>query len=89
MGKKAVRVSGRIWREMCTVGWHGSFKCIEGLPEGATFCYASFLPEAYEPGPAVVVILIFEHPDWPEIEPGEDAPVISVVWEQIREDGKS
>jgi len=86
MGKKAVRVTGALWQDICTVGWRGTFECTEGLPEGAVFCFASFLLVAYEPGPAVVVVVTFEHPDWPEIEPGEDVPTLDIVWTQTYDD---
>lgn len=86
MGTKQIQVSGELWQRVCTTGWRGTFECIEGLPEEAMFCFASFLPVAHEPGPAVVVVLTFEHPDWPEVGPGEDAPVLNIVWTQTFDD---
>lgn len=93
MGKKAVRVTGALWQQICTVGWrmgglsrHG-LECTEGLPEGATFCAASYEAIQYEEAsPCLVLILTFEHPDWPEVEPGQDLPTIGVVWEETYDD---
>lgn len=80
MGKRAVRVSGELWQEICTVGWSGTSECVEGLPEGATFCNVavSLLRELGE-GAAQISTLafIFEHPDWPEVE--GKVPVVNVV----------
>ena len=77
MGKKAVQVSGELWQEICTVGWSvgapDKVECIKGLPEGATFC------EAFYEYPHMFVF-VFEHPDWPEIEPGEDMLIIEIAW---------
>lgn len=90
MGTRQIQVSGELWQQVCTVGWKGTFECTEGLPEGATFCglsykshfFGSLWHEAPHPKSPNIIIFIFEHPDWPEIEPGEDAPIIDVVWEK-------
>lgn len=76
MGTKQIQVSCEFWQHICTVGWHGAFECIEGLPEGATFCKAFYKPSH-------VLVLVFEHPDWPEIESDENASVIEVVWKKV------
>lgn len=94
MGTKQIHVSGELWQQICTVGnplVHG-LECTKGLPEGATFCGVSYKRHGFQSKPLFaaverpefpnIIIFIFEHPDWPEIEPGEDAPVLDVVWER-------
>lgn len=98
MGTKQIHVSGELWQQICTVGWKATLECTEGLPEGATFCGVSYIFPALPlgqmgtPPPPLAeymkfsrhtVVFIFEHPDWPEIGPGEDVPVISVAHEVV------
>lgn len=86
MGKRAVQVSGALWQEMCTTGWRvgapsqDGLECIEGLPEGAAF-HSAF----YNPSPCLgthLLMLIFEHPNWPALIPGEEIPTVEIVWRQ-------
>ena len=101
MGTKQIQVSSKLWQQMCTVGWRGTLECTEGLPEGAVFCGVSYifpefrLPSVGAPPPSLVeymkfsqhiIALIFEHPDWPEIEPGEDTPVLRVGFRETYSD---
>ena len=87
MGTKQIQVSGELWQEICTVGWRATLECTEGLPEGATFCGASFehVSSASELR-RLILVLAFEHPDWPEVELGEDVPVIKIVHERTYDD---
>ena len=92
MGTKQIQVSGELWQEICTVGWRATLECTNGLLEGATFCGMSYkshffedalFREAPHPESPHILVFIFEHPDWPEIEIGEDAPVLDITWEAI------
>ena len=78
MGKRAVEVSGELWQQICTAGWRAGDKaiveCIEGLPEDAVFYDVEYR------GGFEVLHFVFEHPDWPEVKPGRDIPVISVAY---------
>lgn len=91
MGKRIVRISGVLWQEMCTLGWSigGSgyiIKCDAGLPEGARFCDAFYDPWSVGKEGVPMLTLIFEHPDWSELSPGERIPEIPVTWAKIRID---
>ena len=91
MGTKQIHVSGELWQQICTIGWKGTLECVEGLPEGTKFCGVSYIHngiqgwgkfrKAERPEFPNILIFIFEHPDWPEIEPGEDVPIICVAHE--------
>lgn len=99
MGTKLIQVSGELWQQICTVGnpLVRGLECTEGLPEGATFCGVSYIHhgiqgwgmfrKAERPEFPNILIFIFEHPDWPEVEPGEDVPVLDIVWERIDDAG--
>jgi len=86
MGKKAVQLSGVIWQEICTAGWsigaptQDGLECIEGLPEGATFHSAFYIPSICLG--THILTLVFEHLDWPALVPGEEIPIIEIVWRQ-------
>ena len=77
MGKRAIEVSGQLWQEMTTVGWRcgdrSVVECIEGLPEDAVFYDVEYR------GGFEALHFVFEHPDWPEREPGGDIPTLDVV----------
>jgi len=86
MGKRAVQVSGSLWQQMCTTGWsvgapsRDGLECTEGLPEGATFHSAFYVPSMCSG--THILTLVFEHPDWPELVPGAEIPMIEIVWRQ-------
>lgn len=91
MGKKAVRVSGELWQQICTIGWacgdglsRDGLICTEGLPEGAIFHSAFYIPSVYSG--THILTFVFEHPDWPELEPGQEIPMIEVVWKETYDD---
>jgi len=85
MGKRAVQVSGELWQQICTVGWTGNrLECIEGLPEGVTFHSAFYIPSVCLG--THILTFVFEHPDWPKLELGEEIPMIEVVWKQTYDD---
>lgn len=97
MGTRQIQVTGELWQQVCTVGWKGTFECIEGLPEGARFCGITYkfpLVEIDMPFSMAeymkfpnIIIFTFEHPDWPEIEPGKEYErVLEIVWEETHDD---
>ena len=102
MGTKQIQVTGELWQEICTAGWEcgaglqDGMRCTEGLPEGARFCGVSYIHhgiqgwgmfrKAERPEFPNILIFIFEHPDWPEVGPGEDVPIINVVHEKTHEE---
>ena len=72
--RKMVLMSPELLQGMLTTGWHvgkdRAIECIDGLPEGARFitAYYDYIRQ--------VIALIFEHPDWPEIVPYSEPPII-------------
>ncbi len=88
---KSVRISIDLLHKMITEGWEAGtdtiVRCTEGLPEGAVFEYATRSDPAYsEPAysePAYMA-LVFSHPDWPELNTGQDIPVFEVVFSRVQ-----
>lgn len=92
MGHRIISISGELFTEMATEGWQaggptGIVRCIEGLPEGARFVASSaerrWAP--VEPG-LFVVHLLYYHPDWPDVPPGEPYPRQPVTFERVEID---
>ena len=80
----AVEITGELLQQMLTEGWEAArIRCTSGLPEGARFAgsyvrqwdgmYIRNVPSA---------ILVFEHPDFAEIDDGDVIPFISVEHSQ-------
>lgn len=86
MGKRTIEVSTELWRKICTVGWRvgdrSIVECTEGLPPGATFCDADYKEDQD------TLVLVFEHPDWFEVESEADIPVIDVVYHSYYDGAK-
>lgn len=74
MRVKALYVTYSLLADMFTVGWKGDgVECVKGLPEGARLVQSYDMPEV---GCAV---LVFEHPDFEDVQPFELPPKLDVV----------
>ena len=83
--RKMVLISPELIQGMLTTGWSigkdRTIECTDGLPGGATFVGAHYDYIRQ------VIALVFEHPDWPEITPHSEPPIIMPTFQARYETG--
>lgn len=70
-----VPISFQVLIDMCAVGWkpNGLLECIEGIPEGSVFI------GSYSDDRTQCAYLIFSHPSFEIVPPGNSIPDVRVV----------
>jgi hypothetical protein len=65
-----VEISEDLLRQMMTTGWRPDegLECTRGLPRDAAFIASVFRHET------LTVLVIYYHPSFPEVPPGEEIP---------------
>lgn len=81
MGRKVVKISGALLAEFCYTGYQigGEDRIVrvrEGVPTDARYVCSWFDDGG--------LVLLFEHPDWPEVTGSDPYPVLTPVIESIK-----
>lgn len=84
MGERVVLFNIAILADMVVTGWRAGYpneviECVEGIPANAVYTGRHWMEPSV--GGDGVLVMVFEHPDWPALSP-EQNNQLSIVFQR-------